>query len=112
MFAKLKPTIFDGIFFGYSVMALMYLFYRLFLPEISDDQFELHMTALFLISATICVVSAILLRGISKMGIPTLGDALFARTKISQASYFWKIHLLISFLSTLVVSYLVTEVSI
>ena len=120
----IKKAVFDGIFYAYSIMVGIYLIYRLcvrfaFLQEISTEYFEANMAAISFGSVFLIIFCGITFTVLSKKGIGTLGDVLFAspsrKIELSQQGFwqsFWSLHLTLIFILTLVVSLMVTEVSL
>lgn len=119
-----KRIIFDGVFYGYSILIGLYLLYRLCIfigltSEIAIETFEIKMTAIMTGAFLLMIICGLALSLVSKSGIGTLGDVLFAspvrRTELSAQGFwqsFWGIHLTLTFLFTIVVAIKVTEVSI
>lgn len=115
--ASIKRTIFDGLIFGYLLIAVLIAFYR-------PDAFALEDQAQLAESSQICLlaflVGAALSIALSSLGHKTLGELLFApaHRKHANASLnpwyrtTWGVQTILSFAVTLAFGFIVTKFSI
>lgn len=122
LFRLIRRLIFNGIFYGYSLMifaytALMILVNAKITGEIPTEWWEQHMTSVSLMVFALCVISSLMMELFERIHIRTLGGILFATKRHDDVPpnvwrSFWGLHLFLTLAFTLIVSVQVTEVSL
>jgi phosphonate transport system permease protein len=115
---RLRRFIFNGIFYGYSMVTLGYLASLNIMAGVSTDWWEQNLAPVALGVFFVGLAGALFCEFLEKCGILTLGGLLFVRKIAAQKSSepkfwksFWGLHLVGTFVVTLIVSFIVTEVS-
>jgi phosphonate transport system permease protein len=117
---RIRRFIFNSVFYGYSGMLIAYFIYFLLLKtkatsEMPSEWWEQNMTAISLGAIAVMLLSGIKMEVYERFGITTLGGVLFSKRTGQPAPSFWRsfwgLYLFFTLALTLVVSFIVTEVS-
>lgn len=114
--SSIKRTAFDGLIFGYLILAALIAFYR---PESFALENSVQLSESFRIFLVAVAFGSVISVALNLSGYRTLGEVLFAppHRKHTHASLkawyqtFWGVQTLISFLVTLVFGFIVTKFS-
>lgn len=115
--ASIKRTIFDGIIFGYLLLAALIVFYR---PDAFALEDSAQLATSFQIFLGLVLIGAVLSIALNTTGRRTLGEILFApphrrHAHASLKAWYqttWGVQTLVTFFVTLVFGFIVTKFSI